>query len=172
MTKPEEPEEATWKCIACGSYHPDSYKFCPNTGEPRDQVMGSIPVGWRSRPEAWDKLKTAVDGLESDELLALGLCRIDAVPEPDTQPVLSPQFRDFALQRRSNDPVSLQISQLPSPGSSGFRMDIVGPYLNRELPMVRFALHYIAGDVEDGELVARQIINEWHGFDRDFGLDG
>lgn len=162
-----------WICKTCHTTHPDDFCFCPRSGEPRqDADEAFVPEQYRDRPEEWETLATTAGGLDPDALLALGLVRVDMVPDAPRS-VLLPQFRAHALERRAADPIAMQLSQIPrAEDGTLLLMDITGPYMQRELPMVRFVVQYVAGDLPEIETVIRQVINEWHGLDRNLGLDG
>jgi len=65
------------------------------------------------------------------------------------------------------------VSSLPRDEHGDVVWDLAGPMMMRELPMAKFAAMYLSGrEGQDAELLAKQMINEWHGLERNAGLDG
>ena len=164
----------TWKCTVqrCDGEHPVEFQFCPVSGQPRSEaetIPADYPITYRESPGDWDSLQNAVGALDSSALQMLGLVRIDNVPDM-TLPVLSPEFRELALEQRQLNGIAVTISALPLSEDGSLDWELAGPWMNRELPLARFVAQYCVGDVEDLERTLRMILNEWHGLERDTGL--
>lgn len=64
------------------------------------------------------------------------------------------------------------VSSLPRDEKGNVIWPLAGPMMFRELPTITFALIYATGlpDAE-AEALAKQILNEWHGLEKNAGLE-
>lgn len=64
------------------------------------------------------------------------------------------------------------VSSLPRDEDGNVIWKLAGPMMFRELPTITFAIIYATGMAEgDAEILAKQILNEWHGLERNAGLE-
>ena len=81
------------------------------------------------------------------------------------------QGRKLAEELRLN--TSDNIRGLPGDKEGKIIMELAGPLMYRELPVVMHALLYLGfcNDATVADLLAKQAINVWHGLDENMGLE-
>ena len=86
-----------------------------------------------------------------------------AVMGPGREAALAWMKRSFQLE---------VVSSLPRDEKGNIIWKLAGPMMFRELPLTTFALIYATGlDEAQAEILAKQILNEWHGLDPNAGGD-
>lgn len=168
--------EETWLCLECDDTHLPSHRFCPKTGLSREAATEptppGVPRGWKDDPAGWHKFKAGVDRMTPEELSLCGLIHATEAHH-DVAALAHPEGPPAAQAYRHGNRSALQVSMLPTvEGKDERPWAIIGPYMQRELFMVKFVALYLLGPVAEDELdlACKRITNEWHGLDPNEGL--